>query len=55
VTKSAACSCNGNCGHGYFCHTARDACLNDGDCAHGTCNFDLTSRVWMCTGVACPS
>jgi hypothetical protein len=48
------CSCGGDCGHGYFCHTPKDACLDDSDCAGGTCNFDLTSKAWMCTGVICP-
>ena len=55
VTKSVPCSCGGNCGHGYFCHTAKDTCLDDSDCARGTCNFDLTSRAWMCTAFICPS
>ena len=26
VTKQVPCSCYGNCGHGYFCHTAKDSC-----------------------------
>jgi len=39
----------GNCGHGYFCHTPKDSCLDDGDCASGKCNFDLTSHSWICT------
>ena len=47
--------CGGDCGHGYFCHTPKDGCLNDGDCASGACNFDLTSRAWMCTRISCPS
>lgn len=56
VAKAVPCSCDGNCGHGYFCHTAKDTCVNDSDCATGTtCNFDLTSKAWMCTGVLCPS
>ena len=54
VTKSTACSCDGNCGHGYFCHTSKDSCVDDNDCAGGTCNFDLTSQRWMCTGEICP-
>jgi hypothetical protein len=56
VTKSVPCSsCDGNCGHGYFCHTAKDSCLDDNDCASGACNFDLTSQAWMCTGFSCPA
>ena len=57
VTKAVPCSCDGTCGHGYFCHTPKDSCLDDSDCAPGTgtCNFDLTSKLWMCTGQICPS
>jgi hypothetical protein len=55
VMKSVPCSCNGNCGHGYFCHTAGDSCLNDSDCVGGYCNFDLTSQAWICTGLSCPN
>ena len=55
VTTSVPCSCGGNCGHGYFCHKPEDACLSDSDCAaRATCNFDLTSQSWMCTGHICP-
>lgn len=45
------CSCSGTCGHGYFCHTSEDKCLDDSDCApHQTCNFDLAGKRWLCTG-----
>jgi len=54
VTKSVPCLCTGKCGNGYFCHTANDSCLNDADCAQGTCKFDLISKAWMCTRVICP-
>jgi len=43
------------CGQGYFCHTPKDSCLDDSDCASGTCNFDLTSQAWLCTGCINPS
>lgn len=55
LAKSVPCSCDGNCGHGYFCHTTKDRCLDDNDCAGGACSFDLTSQSWMCTGLSCPS
>ena len=55
VTVQVPCSCGGQCGHGYFCHTPKDSCLNDSDCASGTCNFDLTSQAWLCTGCINPS
>ena len=43
------CSC-GDCGHGYFCHTPQDTCLNDSDCANGdTCNYDGLSNTWTCS------
>ena len=52
-----ACSCAGNCAHGFFCHTSKDSCLDDSDCAppNGRCNFEVTSQSWMCTGQICPS
>jgi hypothetical protein len=44
------CECGDSCGHGYFCHTRCDTCLDDSDCAHnGTCNFDTLNRVWSCS------
>jgi hypothetical protein len=45
------CACGDSCGHGYFCHTPQDTCLNDSDCSNGsTCDFDLPSQTWICTG-----
>lgn len=55
VTKAVACECPGNCGQGYFCHTPKDRCRDDGDCAMGSCIFDLTSQSWMCAQVSAPS
>jgi hypothetical protein len=43
-------TCGDSCGHGYFCHTAKDTCLEDSDCTgHDTCSFDLPSQSWICT------
>jgi hypothetical protein len=44
-------SCNGNCGHGYFCHTPNDRCIDDSDCGGGLCTFDLTGQTWVCVSV----
>jgi hypothetical protein len=45
------CECGDACGHGYFCHTPDDACLDDADCAGkgGTCNFDRLRHRWTCS------
>jgi hypothetical protein len=48
------CVCSGSCGHGYFCHTSKDSCVDDTDCTDGTCNFDLPSGSWMCALCAPP-
>jgi hypothetical protein len=46
-----SCTCGGNCGHGYFCHTPQDTCVNDSDCPVGnTCNYYVPSGLWRCTG-----
>lgn len=43
-------SCGDSCGHGYFCHTPKDTCLEDSDCTGSDrCNFDLPSQTWTCT------
>ena len=45
------CACGDACGHGYYCHTARDECVDDCDCAEGaTCNFDVLQQRWSCYG-----
>jgi hypothetical protein len=49
-SSSGMCACGDSCGHGYFCHTPADTCLDDADCATGTCNFDLAHQSWLCTG-----
>ena len=55
VTRQVPCLCGGQCGHGYFCHTPKDGCLDDNDCASGsTCNFDSTSQAWLCTACSPP-
>lgn len=42
------CACGDSCGHGYFCHTARDTCVNDVDCNGATCAFDRLEARWSC-------
>jgi hypothetical protein len=43
------CSCGDSCGHSYYCHTASDGCVDDGDCPAGeTCNYDTVSARWDC-------
>ena len=55
MTVQVPCSCSGNCGRGYFCHTGKDSCIDDSDCTAGkTCTYDLTSQSWMCAGCVFP-
>jgi hypothetical protein len=38
------------CGHGYFCHTPGDKCIDDADCGGGqTCNYALATGTWTCS------
>jgi hypothetical protein len=38
------------CGHGYFCHTPGDGCVDDADCDHGaTCNYAVATGTWTCS------
>ena len=44
------CLCGDSCGHGYFCHTPQDTCVDDSDCTDANaCNFDLLSQTWTCS------
>jgi hypothetical protein len=44
------CVCGDSCGHGYFCHTPQDTCLDDSDCTNwGTCNYDWLNTTWSCS------
>jgi hypothetical protein len=51
----------GTCGayggvEGYYCHTAKDKCVDDGDCAAqggGDCRYDTTNGVWACATSFC--
>ncbi len=44
------CECGDSCGHGYFCHTRCDTCVDDTDCGEGeTCNYDKLSDRWDCS------
>jgi hypothetical protein len=49
------CACGDSCGHGYFCHTPADECLDDSDCPAGlACDFDLPHQHFICTGCLPP-
>jgi len=44
------CVCGDACGHGYFCHTAADTCVDDSDCNQsGSCNYDTVTGHWSCS------
>jgi hypothetical protein len=44
------CVCGDSCGHGYYCHSRCDACVDDSDCDGGaTCNYDRLSHRWECS------
>lgn len=47
--EEVPCSCGDACGHGYFCHTPRDTCVDDSDCDDGTCNYDTVNMQWSCS------
>jgi hypothetical protein len=42
------CACGDSCGHGYFCHTPVDTCVDDSDCDGATCNYDTVNNRWSC-------
>jgi hypothetical protein len=46
--KPVPCECGDACGHGYFCHTRDDTCVDDSDCPDGTCNYDTVVKRWTC-------
>ena len=47
---SVPCDCGDSCGHGYFCHTRCDECVDDSDCGdQETCNYDTLSDRWDCS------
>jgi hypothetical protein len=39
-----------SCGYvsGYYCHTQKDVCTNDSDCAGGLCTWSSASERWEC-------
>ena len=51
----------GSCGNyagvvGYYCHTAKDKCVDDADCAAqgaGDCRYDQTTSAWACATSQC--
>jgi len=49
------CVCGDRCGHGYFCHTGCDLCIDDSDCASGSCSYDVNRQRWECATVLCAS
>jgi hypothetical protein len=50
------CQSGDSCGHGYYCHTPCDTCVDDSDCGlTATCNYDVIRHLWGCsTASACP-
>jgi hypothetical protein len=51
----STCACGDSCGHGYYCHTLDDECIDDSDCAPaGPCSFDTASRHWLCARCVIP-
>ena len=41
---------------GYYCHTAKDTCLDDADCASqggGDCRYNPTTADWTCVKSIC--
>lgn len=43
------CDCD-PCGHGYFCHTKQDTCVDDSDCPSGAaCDYDAFNAKWACS------
>jgi hypothetical protein len=47
---AASCICESpSCVEGYFCHTTRDLCVDDGDCpAMQSCGFDSNEQRFSC-------
>lgn len=47
---ASSCICeSSSCIEGYFCHTTRDGCLDDGDCpTRQTCAFDGNEQRFSC-------
>ena len=53
-TFPVQCACGDKCGHGYYCHTGDDGCVDDSDCPTGeTCNYDRLSQRWDCSWAVC--
>jgi len=45
--------CGFNCGFGYFCHTPKDTCADDTDCAGLHCLYDVDTQSWACVAAPC--
>lgn len=51
---SAGKECGDSCGHGYFCHTPQDSCLDDSDCSGSDdCGYDILQKRWRCAWPSC--
>jgi hypothetical protein len=55
VQTACACMSQKSCGQGYYCHTACDQCVDDADCAQGTCKYSLADQRWECLVPVCPT
>ena len=42
-----------HCQTAYFCHDAKDTCVDDTDCSPQKCQFDTTAGHWACGGPTC--
>jgi hypothetical protein len=47
------CECGDACGHGYFCHSDCDACIDDSDCDGGRCNYSTLTHRFECLSPMC--
>jgi hypothetical protein len=57
------CEGEDTCGHGYFCHTPQDSCIDDSDCRVVTttptgygpvCAYDVFDHRWSCPNLRLP-
>jgi hypothetical protein len=46
--------CGSTWGHGYFCHTPRDECVDNADCSQGNAYCAFNSDHWICSTGMCP-
>lgn len=49
------CACGDACGHGYYCHTCSDTCIDDSDCTGAAaCSYNTLRHRWECSAVMFP-